>query len=250
MSFIRTVTLAVTTIALIAVCACAPPAAVSPVTTISAVPSVQKSAPFGAVTASFRAGAYSDALTKVQAMENRPDLSPADRAYLDKQAAICRAKLSPSAAAQMVSSSPATAGTLATPAATASDCGPRALLFVCRESHVPATLAVLTAVAGTKPAIGTSMAGLSDAAKGVGFAPIGVQVDADALKQIHPPALAWVGGDRCIAVTRVRNDTATVYDPATEKSSDIAETDLLKASGGALLLLPRKNTPDRGKGTP
>ena len=241
MLFARTAALAVASIAFILVSACAPRPPVS------AVPTVQQSAPFAAVAASFRAGAYTDALAKVRAMEARPDLSPADRAYLDKQAAICQAKLSPSVS-PLISSAPAALGVPA--AVNASDCGPRALFFVCRENHVPATLAALTAAAGTKPGVGTSMAGLADAARGAGFAPAGVQVDADALIQIHPPAIAWVGGDHYVAVTRIRSDTATVYDPATEKSSDIAETDLLKASGGVLLLLPRKDVSDHRKGNP
>ena len=252
MLFLRTAARVVALIAFIAVSACAPRPSASAVAAVSAVPTVQKSAPFAAVAASFRAGAYADALAEVRAMETRADLSPADRAYLDKQAAICQAKLSPVVASHPISSAPAALGAPA--AANASDCGPRALFFVCRENHVPATLATLTSAAGTKPGVGTSMAGLAKAASGAGFAPAGVQVDADALKRIHPPAIAWVGGDHYVAVTAINGgfnqDLATVYDPATGGKSDIAETDLLKASGGVLLLLPRKNVSDYPKGNP
>lgn len=244
MSFTCAAPLARAVIVIVSICVCAP--RIAPPMSASAVPTVPRSLPFVAVAASFRAGTYADALSGVQILQNRADLSPADRVYLGRQAAICRAKLTPGPTSPIP--------LMPVPTAGASDCGPRALLFVCRENSVPANLSALTAAAGTKPGTGTSMAGLADAARRAGFAPVGVQVDADALKRIHPPAIAWVGGDHYVAVTTINGgfgqDLATVHDPATGGKSDITEADLLGESGGVLLLLPRETLSSDRKENP
>lgn len=200
----------------------------------SDIPTVQRSAPFAGVSAAYRAGEYRAALAQIQTLSRKPDLSPADRLFLERQEAICRAALGKGSP-----TSPTAQPTPATPKPRPilADCGPRALHFVCRELGVPASLSALTEVAGTTTGAGSSLLGLARAAKSVGLSARGVQVDADALRRAPMPALAWVDGDHFVAVTRIKDDSATVHDPNTNGKEEVALDTLLRRSGGILLLL-------------
>lgn len=205
----------------------------------SDTPTVQRTASFAALSIAYRAGKYRDALRQVETLQQNPSLSAADRLYLDNQATICRRALTvPTGATPKQRAS----NTLAAPPPSApSDCGARALLFVCREYGVPASLSALTKAAGTRPGVGSNLAGLSRAARTVGFDARGVQVDADALRRAKPPALAWVDGNHFVAVTAIGNDTATVYDSNKPGKEEIALDTLLQRSGGIMLMLSRKS---------
>ena len=202
---------------------------------VSDVPTIQRSPQFASVTSAFRTGIYRQALAQVETLSRRTDLAPADRLYLEKQAQICRSKLhAPSPALSLP------APVAVTPPA---DCGPRALLVVCRELAVPASLASLTKIADTKPGVGSSLAGLSRAAQSVGLFAQGVQVDADALRRVPTPALAWVDADHFVAVTKIHDDFATIHDPNKTGKEEVALQELLQRSGGVLLLVKRKSNP-------
>ncbi|MBC8143529.1 MAG: hypothetical protein H7Y38_19030 [Armatimonadetes bacterium] len=209
---------------------------------VSDIPTVNRSASFAAVSASYRAGAYRDALRQVEALQKSPSLSAADRLYLQNQATICRQALTPSVGATPQQYA---ATTLPSPTPSASDCGAQALLFVCRENNVPASLSVLTKAAGTRPGVGSNLAGLSRAARTVGYDARGVQVDADALRRVKTPALAWVDGNHFVAVTAIEKDTATVYDSNKTGKEKIALDTLLARSGGIMLLLSRPSGANR-----
>jgi hypothetical protein len=224
-----------------------------PTIPLSDVPTVQRSASFAGVTAAYRSGAYSEALAQVQALSRKPDLSPADRLFLERQEEIIRTKATTGKDATDRPKSPGASRTTAlTPLASPtprdlSDCGPRSLLFVCRELGVPASLPALTKAAGTRPGVGSNLAGLTRAANSVGLSAKGVQVDADALRRVKAPALAWVDGNHFVAVTRIEGDSATVHDPnengkegfARQNTGEVALDTLLRRSGGILLLLER-----------
>ena len=208
-----------------------PKTAVAP-SPVSGIPTVNRSASFAPIVAAYRAGAYRDALTRVETLSKSPTLSAADRLYLDKQAAICRAALTKPAAPVRVA---------ATPAPAVADCGPRALLLICRDLDVPASLPALTRAAQTRPGIGSNLAGLTSAAKSVGLTATGVQVDLDALRRAPTPAIAWVDGNHFVTVSRIENNSATVQDPNKPGKETLALPTLLQRSGGVLLLVKRKN---------
>ncbi len=199
----------------------------------SDVPTISRTASFATVTASYRSGAYRDALAQIETLSRQPSLSSADRLYLDNQAAICRKALNPTAAPLSLAVPTAVRGAKQT----VSDCGPQSLLYLCQNMHVRASLPTLTKAAGTRPGVGSSMAGMVRAASTVGLTATGVQVDADALRRVSPPALAWVDGNHFVAVTGVTDAGATIYDPNKTGKEKIALDILLRRSGGVLLLL-------------
>jgi ABC-type bacteriocin/lantibiotic exporter with double-glycine peptidase domain len=81
------------------------------------------------------------------------------------------------------------------------------------------------------------MAGLAKAARAHGLKATGVQVDREALRTFHPPALAWVDGNHYVAVLSTGGDRAVIYDPNETKETPIETEELLRRSGGVLLLL-------------
>lgn len=201
---------------------------------ISDVPTIGRSTSFAEITTAYRAGDYKQALSQVQMLSQKTDLSPADRLFLQRQQEIIQKAISGSTAmakpAMVVS--PTSSASLA-------DCGPRALHFVCQELGVPASLSALTRVAGTRPGVGSNLAGLTHAANSVGLTARGVQVDADALRRVPTPALAWVDGNHFVAVTQIKDDFATVHDPNKIEKEEVALDRLLQRSGGILLLLEK-----------
>lgn len=201
---------------------------------VSDVPTIGRSTTFAGITTAYRAGDYKQALSQTQTLSQKTDLSPADRLFLQRQQEIIQKAMSGSTAI----AKPTQITRPLSPVSLA-DCGPRALHFVSQELGVPASLSALTKVAATRPSVGSNLAGLTRAANSVGLTARGVQVDADALHRIPTPALAWVDGNHFVAVTQIKNDFATVYDPNKIEKEKIALDSLLQRSGGILLLLEK-----------
>ena len=123
---------------------------------------------------------------------------------------------------------------------TNADCGPRALLLVCEQLGVKATLPQLRQQAGTTAA-GTSLAGLQGAATQLGLKAEGVQVSREALPDMNMPALAYVNGNHFVAVLNVQgrgeNATARIHDPNKAEEETISQERLLRLCSGYLLLV-------------
>ena len=177
----------------------------------------------------------------------------ADRIFLQRQRDICAqtmAGASPAGVASVAKPAPSAPSTAAAAAPVSADCGPRALLLLCREAGLPATLPALSKTAGVTAPRGASLEGMAKAAASVGFAPLAVQMDRDALANLSTPALAWVDGNHYMAVFQVNRslrgiayDTVNVQDPNKERKETIALTTLLSRSGGVLLTLPQAQAP-------
>jgi hypothetical protein len=186
-----------------------------------------------------------DALAQIDALLAAPNLTAADRAFLVRQRGICvGGPLSPPPPLPL-SAGKGGAGVARRRVLTPeqADCGPRALLLVCRQMHVAASLAGLRKAAGTT-GNGTTLEGLIKAAQSVGLHAEGVQMDRDALANVTGPAIAWDSGDHYVAVLKVDGDTATIHDPNKAAPEDISLAKgpggLLERSGGILLLLTRE----------
>jgi hypothetical protein len=118
------------------------------------------------------------------------------------------------------------------------DCGPRALELALRRLGRTATLDALRKQAETT-ARGTTLEGLAAAARSNGVKARGVQMDRTALAQVSTPALAWVDGDHFVALLSVSENEAVIHDPNHGKEETIGLDDLIRRSGGVLLLLSR-----------
>jgi len=125
------------------------------------------------------------------------------------------------------------------------DCGPRALLLVAQHIGVPnpPSLVDLTRIAGVQQD-GASMTGMVAAAKAMGLHATGVQMDAEALANLPTPALAWVDGNHYVAVLNVTTDiigvtSARIHDPNKADAETMTIPELLRRSGGVLLLLEK-----------
>jgi hypothetical protein len=180
-------------------------------------------------------------------------LSTADRTFLQRQQQICR-KATPNPSTKSVPKKTAVNPSKPSNVSSAHDvdCGPRALLLLCRESNPPvsASLPALCKAAEVSAPRGASLEGMTKAAKSIGFTAEAVQMDRDALANLSTPAIAWVDGNHYLAVYRVNRslrgidyDTATIQDPNKNTKEDIPLTKLLSRSGGVLMMLmPPKTT--------
>jgi len=179
---------------------------------------------------------YQGALAFIHTLSTQPQVSrdAAACAFLGQQSRICRHALDPHVSLNPVSNAPTTTAA----AARRADCGPRALLRVCKREGVKANLSDLTREAGTT-ARGTTMAGLAQAARAHGFQAKGVQMNPQALSRLSSPALAWVEADHYVAVLSVNDDRATLYDPNELKEKTISTSELWSRCGGVLLTLSR-----------
>ena len=89
------------------------------------------------------------------------------------------------------------------------------------------------------------MEGLAKAAQAVGLQAEGVQVSREALANVQTPCLAWIdqGPGHYVAVLSLQGEgdqgTATIHDPNQPYEQTIAQEQLLRLSGGYLLLLHR-----------
>ena len=209
------------------------------VATRGTVPHVQTTAAYRAVVERYQAKDYTGARRLLDGLLQTPSLSPADRAFLERQKALCADDFGSTPKRRVAVANLATSPVLAVPHTATianSDCGPRALLLVCQHLNTPATLAHLTQAAGTNGE-GTTLAGLEKAAKAVGLQADGVQVDRDALKQLNKPAVSWLDGNHYVALLSVEGDTATIHDPNDASEKQVNVSDLLSHSGGILLTL-------------
>lgn len=118
------------------------------------------------------------------------------------------------------------------------DCGPRALLLVCRLRGIDTNLTTLRKVAGTDER-GTNVAGLIKAARSVGFRAEGVQMDLPALARLQHPALVWMDGNHFVALLSVDGDRqrALIHDPNRKEVERVPLRTLLERSGGILVTL-------------
>ena len=180
---------------------------------------------------------YRQAADHLQTLARTPGLTPDALAFVHQQRTLCLQDAGlPVVPAPVMTASP--------PARTPSDgdCGPRALLLLCRTLGVPATLDQLRQSAGTNSQ-GTTLAGLQQAATTLGLKAKGVQVSREALPDTALPALAWVHRDHYVALLALSGSgetaTATLRDPNHVAEEIISQEQLLQRCGGVLLLVHR-----------
>jgi len=204
---------------------------------VAAGPALVQSCPeYRQATAAYVRHDFQGALSLINTLSVRPDVQrdAGARQYLAQQQRICRHALDPRVSLNPPPNAPAPAAATTRQA----DCGPRALLLLCRRAGVKTNLANLRREAGTT-AQGTTMAGLARAAQAYGFHAQGVQMNPQALSELSRPALAWVEADHYVAVLSVKGDQATIYDPNQPKEETISTAELWSRCGGILLTLSR-----------
>lgn len=189
---------------------------------------------------------YAKAARLLTDLSKSPQISTADHAFCLSQVDICRkdAGLPPlSSHVSPASQAVPTPIVAARPASSSdADCGPRALLSVCKALGVYADLPALRQAAGTTTE-GTTMEGLAAAAKSLGLQTDGVQTGREALPKLRLPAIAWCNRGHFIAVLKLSGSgetgTATIRDPNEAHEETISQEVLLRRSGGYLLLVHR-----------
>lgn len=189
---------------------------------------------------------YAQAATLLSRLATDTTLSAQERAFCREQQAICLRDAGLPVPAYVASTLPAASPVTAAPAhpltPEQADCGPRALHLVCQRLGVSASVSDLRKAAGTTGE-GTTMAGLTAAAKGVGLKAEGVQVSREALARVEMPALAWVNQDHYVAVLSISGEgesgTAVIHDPNAASAVTIPQEQLLRLCGGYLLLVHR-----------
>ena len=196
--------------------------------------------------AACKAQRYKQAAALLHQLTTTPTLTVDERAFVIQQQALCRkdAGLPSSSNASIPERTPSvrTIATASHPLVSTADlnCGPRALLLVCRQLGVRTTVEALSKQAGTN-AQGTSLEGLAIAAKSVGLKAEGVQVSREALPKTDTPALAYVNGNHFVALLSLHgsgeNATATIHDPNAAGEETISQERLLRLCSGYLLLL-------------
>jgi len=197
--------------------------------------SVQSSPTYQLAIADYKAKSFHESLYLIDGLMRNPAYQRSDdHDFLLRQDAICRQALHlpvPVAVSSVKQVSPHGP-------AQGQDCGPRALLLVCRRLKVSTTLQALTAAAGTS-ASGTSLKGLINAAHAVGLKSDGIQADEAALGNLHKPAVAWVDGDHYVAVLSVSDAGAVIHDPNRASEETIPIDNLWGRSAGILIELSR-----------
>jgi hypothetical protein len=119
----------------------------------------------------------------------------------------------------------------------AAECGPRALLYLCQQAALPATLAELRERCGTD-AHGTTLAKLEEAARSRGFRTSAVRADAAFLRRAGSAGIAWVNGDHYVAFEPAPGkDRISLTDPNGEATRVVSAAELAKSSQGILLFL-------------
>jgi len=119
----------------------------------------------------------------------------------------------------------------------AADCGPRALLYLCEQAGISATLPELRKNCGTD-AHGTTLAKLAAAARGRGLRTSAVRADADFLRRVGGTGIAWVNGDHYVAFEPAPGkDRISLTDPNLEAPRVVSAAELAKSSQGILLFV-------------
>ena len=180
----------------------------------------------------FRAGDKHGALSILNGLAARGDLSGPEQEYVVRQKSIVEGRHKTAGIPGSVKSD------LAASSHPARDCGPRALLLALRALGVRPDLRKLTDLSGDIER-GTNLAGLRRAAAAYGISATGIQMDSAALRELGNPAVAWVNGDHFIAVLKVEGDAVTVRDPNTEREEVMKTDELIRRSGGILLSLAK-----------
>ena len=125
----------------------------------------------------------------------------------------------------------------ARPRAALADCGPRALLTLCRQAKIPATLAELRKRCGTT-ADGTTLEGLAKAAKEKGLRVEALQVDDWFLRRHRPSGIGWTDGDHYVAFTPGRSaGEVSLFDPNERVAHPATVEELIRRSQGIVLLV-------------
>lgn len=121
-----------------------------------------------------------------------------------------------------------------------SDCGPACLVSVCSHYRLRLPISRIRSMAGTHEG-GTSLLGLLEAAKNLGFDAKGVKGDRKSLFKIPKPAIAHVVIDgrlqHYVVIYEVRRKYLQVMDPATGRHSRLKWPDFMRRWKGILLLL-------------
>lgn len=186
----------------------------------------------------FARGDKTAAKNRLEGLLRRPEFSTGEREYLAGQVALCgvRRPLDVSGVGRERE--------LALSSTRSAACGPRALQLATRALGKNGSLAQLSRAAHATAA-GTSLAGLRTAAESLGLRARGVQLDREALAQLHTPAVAWWQGNHFVAVLTVQESawdaaqTATIHDPNEKEARTVPLDTLLAQSGGILLVLTR-----------
>ena len=180
---------------------------------------------------------FRQAADHLQTLSRTPGLAPDAVAFCNAQRDICLkdAGLAPVSMTVAVASLPAR-----TPAD--ADCGPRALLLVCRKLGVKTDLQTLQQAAGTT-STGTTLAGLQQAAQKLGLQAEGVQVSREALPDIATPAIGWFHRNHYEVLLALSGSgdkaTAVLHDPNKPNEETISQEQLLQRCNGYLLLVHR-----------
>jgi len=193
--------------------------------------------------AACKANEYKQAVALLHQLAALPELTAGERAFVNQQQALCLkdAGLPALANASSTERTPSVPATASHPGSTVDvNCGPRALLLVCRQLGVRTSVEYLSRQAGTN-AQGTSLEGLAIAAKAVGLKAEGVQVSREAFSDQPLPAIAYVNGNHFIVVLKLEgggdNATATIHDPNEAQEQTISQERLLRLCSGYLLLV-------------
>jgi hypothetical protein len=116
------------------------------------------------------------------------------------------------------------------------DCGPRALLVLCEEAHVPATLPELARLCGTTER-GTTLEGLCQGARAKGLRALGARVDAPFLERHRPQGISWVDGDHFVAFGPAERGAFWALDPNEGFRRRTIADDLVKRCQGIVVLV-------------
>ena len=219
----------------------APATSISPVRSLTGpsatVLQVQASPLYRQARADCKRRDYRQAADHLQTLARPPGLAPDALAFVQQQRRLCLQD-----AGLATPSSPVMPASLPARTPSDGDCGPRALLLLCRKLGVPATLDQLRTAAGTNSQ-GTTLAGLQQAATSLGLKAEGVQVSREALPDTALPALAWVHRDHYVALLALSGSgetaTATLRDPNHAAEETLSQEQLLQRCGGVLLLVHR-----------
>jgi hypothetical protein len=123
------------------------------------------------------------------------------------------------------------------------DCGPRSLLRLAVDAGLSPSLEEVTRLCGTDEQ-GTTLAGLSSAAHGLGLSAAAVQMDAWFMRRHQPTGVAWVDGDHFVAfLPHAQRGRVWLFDPNEGESRVEQAEDLIRRSHGIALLVGTDDRP-------